>query len=103
MCVRLYTCVCCVSFFAAIDDCSIICSWGLLFLPFPYAWCFISLLPVFPFCKNVTITAVVVNMVPTRLTHCNVHGYFFVITVIGRNFNIMQSAKANKASWTCTY
>ena len=62
---------------------------GALFLPYP--WCFISLIP-----SNVigemwigVSTAIIVDLVPSKIRTTSIAVYLFIITVIGGNFNLL--------------
>ena len=62
---------------------------GALFLPYP--WCFLSLIP-----ANVigemwigVATAIVVDLVPSKIRTASIAVYLFIITVIGGNFNVI--------------
>lgn len=62
---------------------------GALFLPYP--WCFLSLIP-----SNVigemwvgVTSAIIVDLAPTKIRTASLGLYFFIITVIGGNFNLL--------------
>ena len=62
---------------------------GALFLPYP--WCFLSLIP-----SNVigemwigVTSAIIVDMAPVKIRTATLGIYFFIITVIGGNFNLL--------------
>lgn len=62
---------------------------GALFLPYP--WCFLSLIP-----SNVigemwvgVTSAIIVDLAPIKIRTASLGLYFFIITVIGGNFNLL--------------
>ena len=62
---------------------------GALFLPYP--WCFLSLIP-----SNIigemwigVTSAIIVDLAPTKIRTASLALYFFIITVIGGNFNLL--------------
>jgi predicted MFS family arabinose efflux permease len=69
---------------------------GALFLPYP--WCFLSLIP-----SNIigemwigATSAIIVDLAPAKIRTASLALYFFIITVIGGNFNLLV-APINKA------
>jgi MFS family permease len=62
---------------------------GALFLPYP--WCFLSLIP-----SNIigemwigVASAIIVDLAPAKIRTASLALYFFIITVIGGNFNLL--------------
>ena len=62
---------------------------GALFLPYP--WCFLSLIP-----SNVigemwigVTSAIIIDLAPSKIRTASLALYFFIITVIGGNFNLL--------------